>query len=462
MPFLERLQSAMILKTPMHHHYEAHIVEPLHAPFYDAMRRGDLNMLEHMINEGFDVDFHEAAHLPPLIYALLHRQIDVMHLLLDRGAHVNIISTQGESALHVAVIGALHQSAYLLLRFGADPTLCNRDGYSALDLAQNDAQMQEIFRTTQAIPHTHRDCFESAKHGDLYELSRTCNARKTLFSVSPQGHTLLHLGIYANTPAMVIYLLNKGLDIDAVDHSGNTPLGIAVKFAHGYDMAALLIRRRATLDHRNTQGHTPLTTALRNGFADIALLLIESGANIHVVDTLHTPLTLVHDAITLFPQQSKGFRELETLLLIRGAHVDIPINHLRWTPLFFTISKLQNRAMHEHLILLIRLGAQINYRDTNNRTPLMIAASMGRFQAVETLINNYAQLDLIDKFGWSALMLGVYYNHYKIVRFLLETGADANLSSNHLNALKIAKEHQRDNIVLLLLEYGAKEEKETE
>lgn len=462
MPFLERLQSAMILKTPMHQHHEVHIVEPLHAPFYDAIRRGDTEILEQMIDEGFDVDFHEAAHLPPLIYALMFHRLEVLNLLLDRGAHVNAVSNQGMSALHVAIHHRLYQAVYLLLRFGADAALRNRDDQSAFDLADGDPEMLEILHTTQPIAHSGRDCFESAKHGDLYELSRTCNRDQSFFALSPQGHTLLHLAVYANALPMAIYLLNKGLDIDAVDHSGNTPLGIAVKFAHGLEMAALLIRRKATLDHPNAQGRTPLTTALRNGFADIAELLIQSGANIHVVDALHTPLTLVHDAIALFTHQSDAFRALETALLIRGAHVDIPINHLRWTPLFFTISKMQNRAMQEHLGLLIRLGAQINYRDSNGRTPLMIAASLGRLQAVQTLINNYAQLDYLDKFGWSALMLAVYYNHFKIVRLLLETGADANLTSNHLSALKIAKEHQREAIVSLLMEYGAKEERETE
>ncbi len=463
MPFLERLQSAMILKTPMFHHNEAHIVEHLHAPFYEAIRQGALEQIIQMIDEGFDVDFHEAAHIPPLIYSILRQQYRIAEYLLEQGAHVNITSFQGDTPLHIAMKLRLPETVYLLLRYGADPDRKDADGNTAATLANNDDTLLGLLHETQAMPHSGCSCFESAKNGNLYELSLTCNADAALFETTEQGHTLLHLAIYSGNKALVRYLLNKGLDIDAVDNSGNTPLGIAVKFEKNLDIVSLLIDRKATLDHRNAQSRTPLTSALRNGHTDIAMRLIQSGANIHVVDALHTPLTLVHEGIEKYPARANAMRQLETELMIHGAHVDIPINNLRWTPLYFTISKLQNHAMQEHLNLLIQLGADLNYRDTNGRSPLMIAASLGRYNAVETLVNNYVKLDLIDTFGWSALMLGVYYNHYKIVQFLLESGANANLvSTTQLSALKIAKEHQRDHIVTLLLDYGAKEEKERE
>jgi len=454
MPFLERLQSAMILKTPMHHQHEAHIVEHLHAPFYEAIRKSDEQTVALMIEDGFDVDFHEAAHIPPLIYSIIHNKPYITRYLLEHGAHVNILTSQGESALHVSIQLEDDDAIELLLDFGAEITL--RD-------TVDNPKLLTLFNDIAIFSSNEVSCFSSAKQGDLVRLSLTCNKDLSLFKSTQHGHTLLHLATYSGKKELIIYLLNKGLNIDEEDNNANTPLNIAVKFKDYEDIVTLLIKRNATLDHKNSQLHSPLTAALRNGYIHIAKLLIDNGANIHIVDNLHTPLTLIHEAISKYPQNAKVFRELETELLIQGAHVDIPTNALRWTPLYVTISKMQTHILKLHLKLLIGLGAQINYLDTNKRTPLMIASSLGRYEAVEVLLNNYAKINLLDAFGWSALMLGVYYNHYNVVELLLSTGADANLSSpQQLNALKIAKQHKREKIATLLLKYGATEEENTE
>ncbi len=461
MPFMERLQSAMILGTPMYHHNEAHIIDNLHAPFYEAIKHGDTATIATMIERGFDIDFHEAAFVPPLIFAIMHRRHDIAKYLLEHGADVNSVNTHDDTALHIAIRLRQYETVVLLVRFGADVHQKNRDQMTPAQLAHEDPKALEILQTTKAMHIECADCFECAKSGNLYGLALTC--KHHLFDTTAQGHTLLHLAIYGGERKMIVYLLNKGLDIDAIDNSGNTPLNIAVKFKHYYDIVTLLIERNATLDHRNGQSKTALSTALRNGYDDITMLLIQSGANIHVVDALDTPLTLAHDAISNFPALAQSFRTIETELMMRGAHVDIPMNHLRWTPLFYAVSKMQDFAMKHHLQTLIHLGAEINYRDTNGRTPLMIAASLGRYDALQSLVNNYADINLLDSFGWSALMLGVYYNHLKVVEFLLKVGADVNLSSGtNLSALKIAKEHQRNQMIDLLIEFGATEAKNSE
>ncbi|MEA1919408.1 MAG: ankyrin repeat domain-containing protein [Campylobacterota bacterium] len=463
MPFLERLQSAMILKTPMHQENEAHIIEHLHPPFYEAIQNADTSTLSKMLEDGFDIDFHEVAHIPPLIYSIIHKQARITQYLLEHGAHVNISTLEGESALHVSIRLEAFEMIALLLRYGADIHLKDTKGHSALSLCEQNLEIQKLLNETQMMPRSDESCFDSAKKGDLYSLSLTCNENQNLFESTEQGHTLLHLATYSGNRELLIYLLNKGLNIDATDNSGNTALNIAVKFENYDAIVALLIKRKATIDHKNLQSRTAFTSALRNGYASQARLLFDHGANIHVVDNLHTPLTLIHRAILNYPQSADAFRALETDLMIRGAHVNIPINNLKWTPLYMTISKMQTHTLKEHLQLLIQLGAEINYLDTNGRSALMISASLGRYHATELLLNNYANIDSIDNFGWSALMLGVYYNHYKIVELLLSVGADANLTSpQHLTALKIAKQHKREKIVLLLLEYGATEEENTE
>jgi ankyrin repeat protein len=157
-----------------------------------------------------------------------------------------------------------------------------------------------------------------------------------------------------------------------------------------------------------------------------------------------------------YPKNGQMYRELETLLLTKGAKVDVAVNSLGWTPLCTTVTKVQDKQNRDHIRLLLQLGADVNHLDLNGRTPLMLAASMGRFSAVEMLMNNYASTTLIDNFGWSALMFGVYYNHFDVVTFMLDNGVDPNLRSGQgLTALKIAQEHKRHKMIDLLLNYGA-------
>ena len=74
MPFMERLQSALILKTPMYHPNEAHIIEHTHEIFYETIVHDQSVQMVQMIIEGFDVDFHELGKTPPLIFAIKYNK----------------------------------------------------------------------------------------------------------------------------------------------------------------------------------------------------------------------------------------------------------------------------------------------------------------------------------------------------------------------------------------------------
>jgi ankyrin repeat protein len=455
MPFLERLQSAMILKTPMYQQSEADIVEHLHEPFYKAIIHEDIESLDKMIYEGFDIDFYDAAHSAPLIYSIINDKISMTEYLLKKGADANITTLDEKSALHVSISIKHYDAIELLLKYGADPLTCK----------ECDKKTKSLIKDTKVIVDGTLSAFEHAKKGDLASLAYICMRDKKLLFKTQDGYSLLHLATYGLHRDIIIYLLNKGLNIDTLDDSSNTALIVACKFKNSLDIVSLLIDRDATLDHKNTQSDTALTLAIKNSNAAVAHLLIDSGANIHVSDSLNTPLTLIHEAI--FRNSSSHsidqLRSIESKLLIKGAHVDIIINDLGWTPLYTSISRVQTLILKLHSELLIHLGADINHIDKNGRTVLMIAASLGRYEAIKLLIDNYAKIDILDKFGWSALMLGVYYNHYDVVELLLIYEADVNLSSSeNLNALKIATQHKRDKMISLLLQYGATKEKNKE
>jgi len=459
MPFMERLQSAFILKTPFYQPYEAEIIEHTYQPFYGAIRTADENHIKLMISNGFDVDYHDFGKPPPLIYAISQNREKIVQTLLEHGADPNISDEKGETPLHYAVKLRQHQAIYLLLSYGADKNAQNKNNITPLDVSRKirDNRITEMINSVTSIyDAVSTSLFELAKKGDLAALVNALKSHGELYEKNSDGQSLLHFGVQSGNGRLTNYLINKHLDIDATDKYGITPLIMASVHSRYADAAKVLLERHATIDHKTNNGSCALSMAMRNGNSEGAMLLLEYGANIYFFDSLQTALTLCHNAISRFPQKADRFREIETLLLQKGAHVDIPTNSLRWTPLFHAVSRYQDSGIKRHLSLLLQLGADVDYADTNGRTPLMLAASTGRLDALRMLLNNYADCDRLDKFGWSALMLSVYYNHYKICNFLLEFGCDVNLSSEGgLNAYRLAVQHNRTKILNLLIDFGA-------
>jgi len=460
---MERLQSAMILKTSMYHPVEAHIVEHTHRSFLEAIQTGRKTTAEAMILDGFDIDRIEGSHAPALIHAIKHERSEIAAMLLQYGAYVNIRDQKGETPLHIAVKMRMNELVHLLLRYGADSSGKDNQGIDPLELArrQKNKTALQILTDTESMQFESMTLFQAAFSGNLQALVAKDIPLHKLFEKNKRLQSLLHSAVHGNNIKLLCYLLNKGLDIDAADRNGDTPLLIAAKMSDRLSTLNFLLRRHATIDHKNNIGNSALTISLAKGYAEYADILLDNGANIHTFDGIHTPLTLTHNAIQTFPDNAAQFRKIESRLLIKGAHVDIPTNRLNWTPLIHTSTRHQDTKIKNQLNLLLHLGADVNYTDINGRTPLMLACSTGRRNAVNRLLDNYADTDKIDNYGWSALMFSVYYNHQQIVRMLLQYGANVNTRSQRgLNALQIAIQHQRKIIIDLLLDYGATAEDE--
>ena len=85
-------------------------------------------------------------------------------------------------------------------------------------------------------------------------------------------------------------LVDRGADLDARNHSGNTPLHIACYGEHR-NLVIALVDRGANINAINNAGNTPLHGACSRNNVMMAMELIDQGANTNIVNVFgRTPL----------------------------------------------------------------------------------------------------------------------------------------------------------------------------
>ena len=106
----------------------------------------------------------------------------------------------------------------------------------------------------------------------------------------------------------------------------------------------------------------------------------------------------------------------------------------------------------ELLEKLLELGADVNDRSNNLRTPLIWAAHWGHEGVVSTLLAHRSiDIDAQDVDGMTALMTAVRQGHAAIVAALLSRGADSTRRNRYsCTARTIAANAGRDEVTAML------------
>nr|DBA25791.1 TPA: hypothetical protein GDO54_010138 [Pyxicephalus adspersus] len=107
---------------------------------------------------------------------------------------------------------------------------------------------------------------------------------------------------------------------------------------------------------------------------------------------------------------------------------------------------------------LLRKRANCNLEDVDNWTALISAAKEGHLEIVRELLDCNANLEHRDMGGWTALMWASYKGCTDVVDLLLSKGANPNITGLQYSVYPIiwAAGRGHSDIVKLLLQYGAK------
>ena len=207
--------------------------------------------------------------------------------------------------------------------------------------------------------------------------------------------------------------LDTGVDLNARDDAGTTPLHRAAKNTENLDVIKALINAGADIEAKDNDKETPLywATAYNNPVAFKAL--IEVGADLKV-RTIYNK-TLLH----LVAENNENPNILK-MLIDAGADLEVRDDEKR-TPLHLAARYNKNPDI---IKVLLDAGANLEAQDKDYRTPLYWAVSFNNLPAIKILLNAGANKARV-KDKWTPLHWAAAYNKsLDLVKSLLNTGAD--------------------------------------
>ncbi|MFW6371309.1 MAG: ankyrin repeat domain-containing protein [Bacteroidota bacterium] len=216
--------------------------------------------------------------------------------------------------------------------------------------------------------------------------------------------------------AAVLYLLNKGADVNAETDLGITPLMYATENNH-FTVVKILVLNGADINEKPHNGVTALISAVWNNNLDIAEYLILKGADINMGDK--------HGITPLIYAAGYNLFIMSDMLIFYGSEVNKADDYGN-TPLMAATYS----GNTEIIRLLLDAGANINAADDKGYTSLMIAIQQKYQDVIFLLLREGAEYNESNKYGYTPLALGVRYNNAELVDTLIEMGANVNLNIN--------------------------------
>jgi len=244
-------------------------------------------------------------------------------------------------------------------------------------------------------------------------------------------------------------LLEKGVNPNITNARGETPLFMASKGGHPRLVNYLLARKdelKLELNTKDILGETPLNAAANDGFQEVAVALIDAGADLDIpCNCNRTPL-----------QHAAQRGDMKTLRALIDAGADLDIGNL------YNVKPLHLAALEgrlEALQDLIRAGAEVNsYSAFFGQYPIHVAVMKARMEATQYLIDAGAYIEVLDKYGNTPLASAAKDGYIWVIRALTKSGAKAsplNVQPEQQPLYQAVKGGHHD-AVLLLCKSGAK------
>lgn len=314
-------------------------------PLRKAISENDLEKVRALAYSDLGLNQIDQAHGSTLLAeAVQHGNRQIVAVLLDAGARVDVRTSWGRTALMYLSESATPELVRDLISAGAKLNARDDGGDSPLMTAAG-----------------------SGKPAVLTELIR---AGSRIEATNSAGETALFGAARSNSPEAIRLLIDAGVNVNARNEKGQTAL-LASAAAGSFEQVKTLIEGGADTSLIDNHGRTTLMLAAFNRDARVAELML-SGSKLNARDNDgDTALMLAAD---------RGSEKTVLLLVYAGAQIDAKDREGRTALL-----RAAMRDEAENVKILLNAGADQTAKDNEGKTALILALEAEAHEVVKLL-----------------------------------------------------------------------------
>jgi ankyrin repeat protein len=455
-------------------------------------------ILELLLNEGANPNLRDNNGDSPIhVLVSVNCTPEILSMILNKLdgqgqplANVTIHNSKGETPLFIAVDKSRTELIPILLDRDSDIFAANNSGVTPFERALR------IGNPVLPLIITEKTVKQSDNNGntpllaavrfnanadvvrDILKVDTNVNAR------NQEGDTALHIAVRQNNAASGELLISRGANVFLENAKGESPLYLTFYSPGGIrdwmlagsvltakdsednrilhkvaawkldNVIAAIAQRGADIEAKNVQGETPLFVAVHIDSTSTVRSLVSAGASLNARDQLGN--TALHAAVRWGSQGAAD--------ALIGAKIDINAYNLYGnTPLHDAVKLGLKGTVYFNLQqLLVRRGANLEIRDKEGNTALLVAIAMGNSRSAAHLIDNGADVNTRNNEGETPLLIAVKNERSDLVKLLIDKNAqiharNADEESPYMIALKTSQ-----RMVLSLLEKDGRDQTDDE
>jgi len=414
-----------------------------------AAEHSSLEIISLLLDRGADINAIGGDYGTALGAATSTGNKEIVSLLLDRGADINAAGGKYGTALGEAALRGNKEIISLLLDRGADINAVGGNYGTALGAAAYTGEKEIVLllldrgADINTIGGNYGTALGAAAYtGEKEIVLLLLDRGADINTIGGNYGTALGAAAITRNEKIVSFLLDRGADINAVGGNYGTALGAAA-FRGKKEIVSLLLDRGADINAVGGNSGTALGEAAYTGEKEIVLLLLDRGADINAVGG--------NSGTALGKAAFSGWGGVVSLLLDRGADINAVGGNYGTA-----LGAAAFRGGNEIVSLLLDRGADISVVGGDYGTALGAAASMGNKEIVSLLLDRGSDINAVGGNYGTALGAAAFRGVGEVVSLLLDRGADINaVGGDYGTALGAAAFRGGNEIASLLLDRGA-------
>lgn len=439
-------------------------------PIHYAAAGGHVEIVRLLLERGAKADATNSAGQSPLHLA---RNAEIAELLLAQGTDLNRVDLLGQLPLHMAAGHAEHGVVEFLVSRGAKvdaPVEPKADdfqrGWRPLHFA---AQREDEAEAVAIVGLLIKQSAKPAACGVLGDQAlhgaATPGVAKLLIDHGApvnaaliDGSQPLHTAVRDERAAVVRLLLDRGADAKALTKAGESPVEAAAMMGDITVLERLLAR--------GGQATQPaLIQAVLSGKLATVKLLLQRGGILTSEVLVSANAEMLRDLLPIadagliarcgpelmFKAAEAGDLELVKTLQQRGVRLDAVVAGSR----LIHVAAFSERA--ELVRYLLDAGAQVSIPNTDGFTPLHLAAISGHLPTIDLLLGRGAQVnEKAMPNSEQAIHLAAAYGRVEVIPYLMQKGSKIDaLANDGSQPLHSAASMGQIHAVQALLKAGA-------